>query len=242
MPSGTKMETLVFNLLQKWGNYHHVQLTAFIAQQNCNFQNNICFVWRIVYNTHRDYFWLIQLATRQHFSAEYNRFSAVCFCNQLNDKYMVSFFIPFFNPLTFLFVALLKNGQIKWLILWPVFSVSWRRRQWQRREGLCLGFFIHVQEEAMPSRSIAQELFSVSNTRVKPLNEWMVRYQRNMLTIWSLMSILDGKQLQGCSLDVLQQLPDLLNKLLPDSIFLVSWQRLSMSHSEHRIQCYKIAN
>jgi hypothetical protein len=85
-----------------------------------------------------------------------------------------------------------------------------------------LGFFIHVQEEAMPTRSIAQEFFRVSNKRAKPLNQWIVWYQRNMLTIWNLMSILGGKQLQGCSLAVLQQLPDLLNTLLPDSILLVS--------------------
>jgi hypothetical protein len=33
------------------------------------------------------------------------------------------------------------------------------------------------------------------------------------------MSILGGKQLRGCSLAALQQLPDLLNTLLPESIY-----------------------
>lgn len=44
------------------------------------------YLMRIAYSTQRDYFLSVQVSYQTTlFSAEYDRFSAGCFCNRLND-------------------------------------------------------------------------------------------------------------------------------------------------------------
>nr|ACN36247.1 unknown [Zea mays] len=88
---------------------------------------------------------------------------------------------------------------------------------------VCLVFSVTQKWADQTAYSLAglQCLLTMTTGRAQktPLLGILYPCPRRNDAIWSLMSILGGKQLRGCSLAALQQLPDLLNTLLPESIY-----------------------